>query len=268
MADYFFGIDLGSSFTKLCVIDSDDKVQFKTVFPTLSRNRNKLQENLDFVYENFAIQSRCATGYGRVTFTDCDVKKTELICSAVGASKDFPYRKTVIDIGGEDIKIIACDGMGKVEHFHMNDKCAAGTGAFIMEVAEKAELGDEDMSRLAQASNSIKELNSFCTVFSKTEILQWKFSGVSPEDMAKGIYLSIVNRIARMSYDRNLPVILCGGVIDFHPYISEILKERLPMEIHVPEDPQYISAYGAALIAMREADRLKSSAHLVSSAEG
>ncbi|MEE9167510.1 MAG: acyl-CoA dehydratase activase [Candidatus Neomarinimicrobiota bacterium] len=256
MTDCFLGIDLGSSFTKLCVVNGEGDVLFRTVFPTLSRDKESLQQNLDHVHHIFPIQSSCATGYGRMSFEKARSKKTELVCSAVGASKDFPYRKTVIDIGGEDIKVIVCEDAGKVEHFYMSDKCAAGTGAFLMEVAEKAELEIGEMSRLASSSSSKRELNSFCTVFAKTEILQWKFADVPVEDIARGIYLSLVSRIMKLSYDPGFPVILCGGVIGFHPYVGELLKERLPVEVVIPEEPQYVSAYGASLIARRETEKL------------
>lgn len=253
MTDCFFGIDLGSSFTKLCVVDESEEVVFRSVFPTLSRDRDSLNRNLGYVRTNFSVRSTCVTGYGRMSFEEGNIKKTELVCSAVGASKTFPYRKTVIDIGGEDIKVIVCEERGKVERFYMSDKCAAGTGAFIMEVAQKAELEIEEMSRLARSSSSARDLNSFCTVFAKTEILQWKFANVPLEDMAKGIYLSVVSRIAKLSYDPSLPVVLCGGVITYHSFVGDLLKERLPVEVLISEEPQYVSAYGASLIAKREA---------------
>lgn len=254
MSDSFLGVDLGSSYTKICVIDNKDNVQFRTVFPSLTRDGDTLSKTLDHLRNSFSVRSVCATGYGRMNFEECDVKKTELVCSSVGASRDFPYRKTVIDIGGEDIKVVVSSDGGKVDHFYMSDKCAAGTGAFIMEVADRVKLDIEEMSRMARSSSSARELNSFCTVFAKTEILQWKFDNVPDEDIARGIYLSVVSRILKLKLDRTLPVILCGGVICYHPYVGNLLTERMPVDVKVPQEPQYVSAYGAALIAKRKGD--------------
>jgi predicted CoA-substrate-specific enzyme activase len=251
MNDSFLGIDLGSSYTKFIVVDGDGAVLYREVIPTLSRRRETFNEKMDDIRNRFAIRRICTTGYGRSSFAG-DLQKTELICASVGVSSLYPVDKCVIDIGGEDTKIIESGADGAVVNFYMNDKCSAGTGAFITEIAEKAEMDLGEMSDLARKSQSTQTINSFCTVFAKTEIMGWKFGGVPIEDIARGIYLSIVNRICKMPIPGDLPVYLCGGVIAFHPYLKELLAAELKTEVAIAPDPQYIIALGAALLAMRD----------------
>ncbi len=248
---YFLGIDLGSSFTKFVVIDESGKIHYNQVIMTRSRNRDLYQQKLQEIYDNYSILCSCATGYGRKQF-DSDLKKTELICAAAGASALFPVEKGVIDIGGEDIKIIECGPAGEVRNFYMNDKCSAGTGAFITEIAEKAEMEIAEMNELAVQSRANRVINSFCTVFAKTEILGWKFDGVPIEDIARGIYLSIVKRICKMPIPAGLPLYLCGGVIAYHPLLKELLAAELDTEISVFEKPQFTVAFGAAILAKKQ----------------
>ncbi len=247
---YYLGADLGSSFTKFVVIDDEGHVHFQRTIPTLSRHRELQSQTLAEIHERFPIAVTCATGYGRQKF-DCDLRKTELICASAGVSHLHPVEKSIIDIGGEDIKIIESGPGGEVRHFYMNDKCSAGTGAFITEIAERAELEIEEMSDLARSSQSSRVINSFCTVFAKTEILGWKFDNVSIEDISRGIYLSIVKRIIKLPMRDDLPVLMCGGVVAFHPYLCDLLAGELQTEVQVVENPQYAVALGAALLAHR-----------------
>ena len=177
MGDYFLGIDLGSSYTKFAVTDDSGGLMFNNVIPTLSRNKDMFRNQLAKINKQFSIKQICTTGYGRDTF-DGDIKKTELICASAGVSALFPEHNCIIDIGGEDIKIIESGPDGKVINFYMNDKCSAGTGTFITEIADKAELEIGEMSDLAKLSSGSKIINSFCTVFAKSEILGWKFNNI------------------------------------------------------------------------------------------
>ncbi len=247
---YYLGADLGSSFTKFVVVDDAGDMHFQRTIPTLSRNRELQSLTLAEIHERFPVAATCATGYGRQKF-ECDLRKTELICASAGVSHLHPVEKSIIDIGGEDIKIIESGPGGEVRHFYMNDKCSAGTGAFITEIAERAELEIGEMSELARASQSSRVINSFCTVFAKTEILGWKFDNVSIEDISRGIYLSIVKRIIKLPLRSDLPVFLCGGVIAFHPYLHDLLAGELRAEVQVVAHPQYAVALGAALLAHR-----------------
>ncbi len=250
MSDHYLGIDLGSSYTKFAVIDNSRNLVHNSVVPTLSRNKDLFKNQLTEIHNQFSIKKICTTGYGRDTF-DGDLKKTELICASAGVSALFHEHKCIIDIGGEDIKIIESGPDGEVINFYMNDKCSAGTGTFITEIAEKAELEIGEISDLAKISSGSKVINSFCTVFAKSEILGWKFNNIPIEEIAKGIYLSIVTRIRKLPVKTNMPIILCGGVIAFHPYLKDLLTKEFSTDVVIPKNPQYMVAYGASILAMK-----------------
>ncbi|MBI3141237.1 MAG: 2-dehydropantoate 2-reductase [Bacteroidetes bacterium] len=248
-SDCFLGIDLGSSYAKFCVADDKGNALFRYFLPTMTNDKQAFKNVMQAIASNFQIKYSCATGYGRKHFTETDMVKTEINCAAAGVSHYFHGAKNIIDIGGEDIKIIRCEADDSVLNFYMNDKCAAGTGSFLAEIAERADIKIAEMSGLAALSSYDKELNSFCTVFAKTEIMNWIFDGLSLEDISKGIYLSIANRVAKMRLDPGIPTYMIGGVIAHHPYLRELLAQRFDKEIHIVEQPQFVVALGAALLA-------------------
>lgn len=247
--DNFLGIDLGSAFIKFTVIDGDENVLYHQILKTLNRDKVAVKHVMQAINSEFSISNSCATGYGRKHFPDAEIIKTEVNCAAVGVSHLFPGAKNIIDIGGEDIKVIKCDDFNSVDSFYLNDKCAAGTGSFITEIAERADIKVSEMSDLASKSNYTTELNSFCTVFAKTEIMKWLFDGVSVEDIARGIYLSLANKVSRLRIDTSLPSFMIGGVIAHHPYLTKLLEEKLLQPIQVLDNPQYVVSLGSALIA-------------------
>ncbi|MCZ2131270.1 MAG: 2-dehydropantoate 2-reductase [Bacteroidia bacterium] len=250
-SDCFLGIDLGSAYTKFTVIDDKGQALFRYFLPTLNNDKQAFKNVMQSISTNFNIVMSCATGYGRKHFTMSDIVKTEINCAAAGVSLACPGEKNIIDIGGEDIKIIRCDKDDNVQNFYMNDKCAAGTGAFLSEIAERASINIAEMSTLASLSNYEKELNSFCTVFAKTEIMNWIFDGMSLEDISRGVYNSIANKIAKMRIDPGIPTYMIGGVIAHHPYLKQILSEKFDLKINIIEAPQFVVSYGAAVIAAK-----------------
>lgn len=247
--NYFLGIDLGSAFTKFSIIDEHGFVVFRYILQTMNKDRYAMKHILQAIGATFNIKYSCATGYGRKHFTETDIIKTEINCAAAGVAEYKSGEKNIIDIGGEDIKIIHSNSDNQVANFYMNDKCAAGTGAFLEEISERAEINISDMSSLAAHSDFDKELNSFCTVFAKTEIMNWVFDGMPKPDIARGIYISIANKVAKMRLFSDIPTIIIGGVIAHHPYLSIILSQKFNKEIITIEHPQYSVSYGAALIA-------------------
>ncbi len=248
-ADCFLGIDLGSAFTKFTVIDEKGVPVFRYLLQNLNKDRQAMKNVLQAINGVFNIRYSCATGYGRKHFGDTDIVKTEINCGAAGVSEYFAGAKNIIDIGGEDIKVIQCDKDNHVANFYMNDKCAAGTGAFLSEISERAGINNADMSGLAAHSEYDKELNSFCTVFAKTEIMNWVFDGMPAQDIARGIYISIANKVAKMKMVSGIPIYMVGGVIAYHPYLSAILSDKFGREIRTVDFPQHIVSYGAATIA-------------------
>ncbi len=250
--NFYLGIDLGSAYSKFTVIHEDGKPVFKYLLQAISKDKNAMKRVLQAIHAEFNINYSCATGYGRKFFAETDMVKTEINCAAVGVSHFFSGEKNIIDIGGEDIKITHCDRNNNVANFYMNDKCAAGTGAFLTEISERAGINISDMSMLAANSDYEKELNSFCTVFAKTEIMNWVFDGMPNQDIARGIYISIANKVAKMRLVSDIPVFMIGGVIEHHPYLNSIIIKKFNKEIQILENPQYIVSYGAALLAMRQ----------------
>ncbi|MDX2359584.1 MAG: 2-dehydropantoate 2-reductase [Crocinitomicaceae bacterium] len=249
--DCFLGVDLGSAYIKFTVIDAKQNVVFRYTLQSLNRDRLAHKQVMQAIHSDFDIRYSCATGYGRKHFIESDIIKTEINCGAAGVSRDFNGLKNIIDIGGEDIKVIHCDENNAVTNFYMNDKCAAGTGSFLSEIAERAEIDISEMSHLAARSNYDKELNSFCTVFAKTEIMQWIFDGMSIEDISRGIYLSIANKVAKMKLLPDVPTVMIGGVIANHPYLQSLLNEKFNANIELVEEPQHTVSLGAAIIAQK-----------------
>lgn len=247
----FLGIDLGSAYAKFTVINEKGTPLFRYFLPTLGNDKQAFKNVMQTIATNFNIQYSCATGYGRKHFTETDIVKTEINCAAAGVSFFHKGEKNIIDIGGEDIKVIHCDKENNVANFYMNDKCAAGTGSFLAEIAERVNINIEDMSSLASLSKYDKELNSFCTVFAKTEIMNWIFDGMSLEDISRGIYISIANKVAKMRLDAGVPTFMIGGVVEHHPYLKDLLNEKFNKDIQIIESPQYVVSYGAAIISLQ-----------------
>jgi 2-dehydropantoate 2-reductase len=251
----FLGVDLGSAYTKFTVIDDKGTALFRYFLPTHGSDKEAFKQVMETVSTNFKIQYSCATGYGRKHFTQTDIVKTEINCAAAGVSLLYPGEKNIIDIGGEDIKIIRCDADNNVQNFYMNDKCAAGTGSFLSEICERTGMNISEMSGMAALSTYDKELNSFCTVFAKTEIMNWIFEGMKPEDIARGIYISIANRVSKMRLDPGIPTYMIGGVVAHHPFLRVLLNERFKMDITIVDAPQHVVSYGAAVMAMQSWNR-------------
>jgi 2-dehydropantoate 2-reductase len=257
--DCFVGVDLGSAYTKFTVIDEDENIVYRSAIQTLNRDKVALKHVIEAINAEFPLKYCCATGYGRKNFPDADMVKTEINCAARGVSKYHPGRKNIIDIGGEDIKVVRCSEHDLVEDFFLNDKCAAGTGAFLVEVADRAEMRISEMSDLAAKSNFNTELNSFCTVFAKTEITGWLIAGKPVEDIARGIYTSIANRILKLRVDSTSPIFMIGGVVAHHHFLKHLLSEKYQQAIEIVDHPQNVVSLGAALIAKSHYQKNKES---------
>ncbi|MFH1422206.1 MAG: acyl-CoA dehydratase activase, partial [Planctomycetota bacterium] len=212
----------------------------KEAFDTALKNANIAPSQIAFTV---------STGYGRKNVCFSNQAKTEITCHARGAHFYFPEDKILIDIGGQDSKVIKIGSDGNILNFKMNRKCAAGTGMFLEEIASRLGLDISSLEQLAEKSTVEIELGSFCTVFTQTEILARIREGVKVEDLIKGAFKSIVKRIIEMDTLTG-KIVLTGGVIAYNKLIAEILSERLEREVAVPPLPQFAGAFGAAIIAM------------------
>lgn len=193
-----------------------------------------------------------ATGYGRDNVPWSDGKMTEIACHGRGAFYHFPQRTTVIDIGAQDSKVIHLDDEGRRIGFKMNRKCAAGTGAFLEEIAHRLDLPLGELNALAQRATRELTLSSFCTVFAATEILARIRAGDKVEDIVKGAFRSVIRRIEEMD-PVDGTVVMTGGVVAYNPFLAVLAEEVFSRPVRVPPDPQFVGAFGAALFAMDSA---------------
>jgi len=247
----FCGVDVGASSTKLILIDDGERVRGRAIRKSgvdYTATARACLEDASAEAGSGAVLRTVSTGYGRRNVDYADDSRTEIQCHGVGCYHQFPEAITIIDIGCQDNKIIRLDASGRRVDFKMNRKCAAGTGAFLEEIALRLDIGPEELEGLASSTDRAIPLNSFCTVFASTEILAHLRRGEPLEGLVRGAFVSVINRVAEM--DRlHGGVILTGGVVAHNPTIAEILTERVGDIVRVPPEPQFTGALGAALIA-------------------
>jgi predicted CoA-substrate-specific enzyme activase len=250
----YVGADVGASRTKVAVLDADKNLigyavkKSGTDFAATATECLDLSLNMAGAARD-GITNAVSTGYGRKNVTFAKDTKTEISCHAKGFFLYFPIATTVIDIGGQDNKIIKLVDEGRRVAFKMNRKCAAGTGAFLEEMATRLDVALEEMNRLANQSTDMVKLGSFCTVFSATEVLENIRRGKKLPDIVKGVYFSMVKRVLEMdSLTEN--VVMTGGVVAHNAYLVKMTEEIIGRPILVPEFPQFTGAIGAALYAM------------------
>jgi predicted CoA-substrate-specific enzyme activase len=254
MTEYFAGLDIGASYTKCVLIDGQETVRGFAVSPTGFDFREKAKE----VFEKATqpVDGKrvpiCSTGYGRKNVDFADLNKTEIACQSRGCFKEFGSEATIIDIGGQDVKIIRIDRAGKRVHFKMNRKCAAGTGAFIEEIAFKMKIPVERLEEIAQSAEEEITLGSFCTVFTATEILAHMRAQVPLPSIVRGIFRSVAKRISEMDTFSE-KAIFTGGLARKEGVLARMISEETGSEVWVPGNPQITCGYGAALFARENA---------------
>jgi len=252
----YAGIDIGSSRTKVVLLNEEKKMigfSVKKSGSDFSKTANEcLKESLLMANaKKEDIIKTVSTGYGRKNVEYADFTKTEIGCHAKGCYHYFPFAINIIDIGGQDNKIIKLDANGKRTSFKMNRKCAAGTGAFLEEMAMRLDIKIEEMNTLAESSENMVKIGSYCTVFSATEVLEKIREGKKVQDLVKGLFLSVIKRVLEMDSleDR---IVMTGGVVAHNPLIAKMTGERLGVEILMADYPQLTGAVGAALYAIEE----------------
>jgi (R)-2-hydroxyacyl-CoA dehydratese activating ATPase len=198
-----------------------------------------------------SIRGIAATGYGRAKIVNADHVFTEITCHAHGAHYLFPAARTIIDIGGQDTKVIRLRPDGMVHDFAVNDRCAAGTGRFLEMASLRLDLDLMEFGRLAMRSRKPCAISSTCVVFAETEIIGLLAEGKPPAGIAAGIQNAIADRICAMVGHRlDSPVVCTGGVVMI-PGIKEALARKLGVALKVVRNPQHAGAIGAALMAMQ-----------------
>jgi predicted CoA-substrate-specific enzyme activase len=250
----YAGVDVGASRTKVAILDGSKNL----IGHAVKKSGTDFAATADTCIElalkmsgsnKSDIENTVASGYGRKNVSFARDTKTEIGCHAKGCYYYFPIAATIIDIGGQDNKIIKLDSSGKRTGFKMNRKCAAGTGAFLEEMAMRLDISLEEMDRLAGQSKNMVKLGSFCTVFSATEVLENIRQGKNLSDIVKGVFYSMVKRVLEMDALTE-KVVMTGGVVAHNPFMVKMTAEMIDREILVPDFPQLTGAIGAALYAM------------------
>jgi predicted CoA-substrate-specific enzyme activase len=256
----YIGIDVGASRTKVAVLDAKSNLVGHSVArtgidfaATAARCRKEAMHMAKA--EDGNIVASLSTGYGRNNVTFSQGSRTEIACHGKGCFHQFPAAMSIIDIGGQDNKIIKLDARGKRMSFKMNRKCAAGTGAFLEEMAMRLDTPLEGMNQLAASADGMIKMGSYCTVFSATEVLTHIRKGEKLADIVKGLFYSMIKRVVEMDALTDT-VVMTGGVVAHNPYMVTYAQEILGQPIRTPELPQFTGAIGAALLAMEESQSM------------
>jgi predicted CoA-substrate-specific enzyme activase len=253
----FCGIDVGSAATKAVLIHDTLEVQGRGLCPSgadfSAAARTVFDQALAAAGAGEAdVDAVVSTGYGRTNVEFATGRRTEIDCHARGAYHHFKKAITVVDIGGQDNKIIQLDAAGKRLKFTLNRKCSAGTGAFLEEMALRLNVPIDRLSKMAESSTDpAVSIGSYCTVFAMTEILSKVRAGVKAEDLARAAMVSVAKRVLETQAIVT-DIVATGGVVAHNPIMKEILKQILKCEVHIPPHPQHIGAFGAALVAASE----------------
>jgi predicted CoA-substrate-specific enzyme activase len=258
MDSYFVGIDAGSTYIKVVLMNEAGSLVGYDRMPTGIDADGTSQKMIAAIrHENGirpdGIRKVVATGYSRRNIEAAHDTVTEIKAHASGAGWSAPDGtdvRTVIDIGGQDSKVIVMDGCNEIVNFAMNDKCAAGTGRFLESLARVLELDVSQLGPLSLESTMPLNINSTCVVFAESEVISLIARKKKREDIVAGIHRSLAKRVGAMARKAGVaPGILLTGGGGLNIGIAEALEEELCMDVHVPDYPQLNGAIGAALIA-------------------
>ena len=253
--DYFAGIDVGSLSTDAVILDENREIAGYSIVDTGAHSTEAAEEALARALaaaglERPRLKRIVSTGYGRVSVPFADNRVTEISCHSLGAHTLFPDTGMVIDIGGQDSKVIKVGPAGKVVDFTMNDKCAAGTGRFLEVMAAKLQVPLDRMGELSLGTTREVRISSVCTVFAESEVVSLVARNHPKEEIVRGLHRAIVNRVWSMvnALGIQFEVTMSGGVAKNKGVVA-FMEEKLGRPIHVYREPQIIGALGAALHA-------------------
>lgn len=259
-AIYTLGIDVGSTASKCIILKDGEEIIAKSLID-VGAGTSGPQRAIDAVLAAAEMKREemayvLATGYGRNSLMGlADKQMSELSCHARGAFFLFPGVHTVIDIGGQDVKVLRIEN-GAMTNFQMNDKCAAGTGRFLDVMARVLEVKVEDLGRLGAMSQKNVEISSTCTVFAESEVISQLAQGTDKCDIIAGIHRSVSHRVTGLAHRIGIvpDVVMTGGVAQNHGVV-DALRTEIGCEIHTSPLTQYNGALGAALYAHQAATK-------------
>lgn len=252
LTSYFAGIDVGSTMTKVVILR--DGILSSIIGPTGPEHRHLANRVMDKALKkaNLSFESITyivSTGYGRINVPFADRQFTEITCQAKGIAHLFPDAKTVIDIGGQDIKAIKIDSTGKTIDFAMNDKCAAGTGRFIEVIADTLGVALDKVGEISLQSSHPSKISNICTIYAQQEVADRLSEGVPISDLLAGVNQSLAERISRLVNRLKIEdqVVVTGGGAK-NRGLLKALSEELGRKLFIPEEPLITGALGAALM--------------------
>lgn len=253
------GVDVGSTYTKVVLLRDDRAIVGRALEPTGFRLAEVAEGCLDRLLERVGMdRSRLgyvvATGFGRHQAAFADIKVTDITASARGARFLFAGTETVLDVGGQSLKASRLDEAGKVKTFRLNDKCAAGTGAFLEKTARYLGYATEEIGPLVATSKEYPSISGVCAVFAESEVINHLSQGVAPADIMHGAIVSLVGRsVQLMKRARMGPeYTLIGGILRYET-MARVARESLSGHVNVPDGdlPQYVTALGAAWLGQQ-----------------
>lgn len=257
MTTVALGIDAGSTTTKLVGVDLAGNLSWHL----LEETEPRMEDQAHRLIARARDESGCgasapvvATGYGRKLVADADRIVTEITCHARGVFRSLGHGGTLIDIGGQDSKVIVIGPDGNVRNFAMNDKCAAGTGRFLEVVANRLRVPMDEVSDVVVAARGEVPISSTCTVFAESEIISLLAHGKPVDHILRGLLRSLLSRISSLARSTGVspPLMLSGGVAR-SAAVRHMLGEALEADVSLPEQPQLMGAYGAALTGLKAA---------------
>ena len=260
------GIDVGSTYTKCVLLDGDREVVSRGLVKSGYRFAEAAEEAFAEAADNAGLDEEevdyvAATGYGRFMIPFREIQITELTCHSRAAHHLFPETRVILDIGGQDIKGIKLDAGGNVKSFRLNDKCAAGTGAFLEKIAGYMDKTTHEIPGLAAEGADPVGVSSTCTVFAESEIINHLAEGESPADIMAGSIENFASRAVNLMRAVGLePEYTLTGGMTKNPYMVKCLEEELDAPLNVPPDDlgHFSGALGAALMGLSRLEKLES----------
>jgi (R)-2-hydroxyacyl-CoA dehydratese activating ATPase len=262
VAIYFAGVDLGSTMTKIVIIDEKQKIAASIIKHTGAEHRKLANQVMLEVLSKAGLSLQdieyiVATGYGRINVPFADRHFTELTCHSKGVSSIFPGVRLAVDIGGQDSKGLQIEN-GKLVDFVMNDKCAAGTGRFLEVLAGTLNIKVQDLGPLSLKSKNRVVMNSPCTVFIRQEVAAQLSNNVPVEDIVAGLHNAVASKVAKMVKQLKVQpdVVFTGGVAK-NIGVVKALEENLGCQVLVPPEPLLSGALGAAIVGQEIVEKAK-----------
>ncbi len=258
------GLDVGTTYTKSAVLSSDGRLLSTGLQRTGFRLEEVAQETLESSLKSAGarrsdVEYIASTGYGRNQVGFRDLQITDLTAQAWGSRFFFPETRTVLDVGGQTMKALRLDGQTRVKSFRLNDKCAAGTGAFLEKTAHYLGYSIEEIGPMVEYSKEIVPISGVCAVFAESEVINHVSNGAQPADIMHGAMASLIDRSVRLMKRVQMEpqFTLVGGIMRF-PTMVRVMRERLGEEVNVPPEElvQFSGAIGAAVLARRRLDKL------------